>query len=409
MRRSRLIEKDPSGRAPERSRRARRRLSRHAAGLAAACAPVLLAGIAIAAPHSSGLSAPTITRHPAALTRQGSARFAYSYPAATKFQCKLDRGAFRACAKGGTTYAGPLGDGRHTFAVRAITSHGTSATRTTSWTVDRTAPTTALAYPASGATLSAGTWGQGCTSRAGLCGTAQDTNGVRSVLVSISSPSGRWWDGSSFKAGSETFLAAKLGAGSSKGSWSYAFALPSAGAYTVHIRATDLAGNATAPSRQTVGSFTIATSPPSSGGQAPPGGGSTGGSTVTETPPATTTVEGKAFTVSGGTSAALAPGLTRALSLTIANPNDVAISVTALTVTVATGSSKAGCDGPTNLLVTQSNLSASDPLNVPAHGQASLPSGSLEAPAVLMKNLPTNQDACKNASFTFDYSGSAHS
>jgi hypothetical protein len=26
-----------------------------------------------------------------------------------------------------------------------------------------------------------------------------------------------------------------------------------------------------------------------------------------------------------------------------------------------------------------------------------------------MKNLPTNQDACKGATFTFSYSGSAHS
>jgi hypothetical protein len=373
MRRSRPIEK---GTAPGSSRSVRRRVSRRAAGLAAASAPILLAGIAIAAPHSSSLSSPAITRHPAALTRQSSARFAYTYPAATKFQCKLDRGAFRACAKTGATYSGPLSDGKHTFAVRAI-----------------------LAYPASGATLSAGAWGQGCPSRAGLCGTAQDANGVRSVVVSISS-GGRWWDGTSFKASTETFLAAKL----AKGGWSYALAIPAAGSYTVHVRATDLAGNTTAPASQATGSFAVAAAPPAGSGQQPPAGGST----VTETPP-TTTVEGKAFTVSGGTSAPLAPGLTRALSLTISNPNDVAISVTALTVTIAAGSSKAGCDGPTNLLVTQSNLSASNALNVAAHGQASLPNGSVEAPAVLMKNLPTDQDACKNASFTFDYSGSAHS
>jgi hypothetical protein len=405
MWRSRLIEKDPAATAPGSSRSTHLRVSRRAAGLAVACAPVLLAGIAIAAPHSSSLSSPAITRHPAALTRQSSAHFAYTYPAATKFQCKLDRGAFRACPKSGATYAGPLSEGKHAFAVRAITAHGTSATKATSWTVDKTAPTTALAYPASGATLSTGAWGQGCPSRAGLCGTAQDANGVRSVVVSISSAGGRWWDGTSFKASAETFLAAKLTAGTPKSSWSYALALPPEGSYTVHVRATDLAGNSTAPASQITGSFSVATTPPVSGGQQPP----TGGSTVTETPPTTTTVEGKAFTVAGGTSAPLAPGLTRALSLTISNPNDVAISITALTVTVAPGSSKSGCDGPTNLLLTQSNLSASNALSVPAHGQASLPSGSLEAPAVLMKNLPTNQDACKNASFTFDYSGSAHS
>jgi hypothetical protein len=398
------MQTDPTGKTPG-SARSARRVSRRAAGLAAACAPVLLAGIAIAAPHSSSISSPAITRHPAALTRQSSAHFAYTYPAATKFQCKLDRGAFRACAKTGATYAGPLSDGKHVFAVRAITAHGTSAIRTTSWTVDKTAPTTALAYPASATTLSAGAWGQGCPSRAGLCGTAQDANGVRSVVVSISSPDGHWWDGTSFKAGTETFLAAKLTAGTPRSSWSYALGLPAAGSYTVHVRATDLAGNTTVPASQTVGSFTIAPIPPANSGQQPPAGG---GPAVNEVP-STVTVEGKAFTVSGGTSAALAPGLTRALSLTISNPNDVAISVTALTVTVAPGSSKAGCDGPANLLVTQSNLSASNALSVPALGQASLPSGSVQAPAVLMKDLPTNQDACKNASFTFDYSGSAHS
>jgi hypothetical protein len=397
------MQTDPTGKTPG-SARSARRVSRRAAGLAAACAPVLLAGIAIAAPHSSSLSSPAITRHPAALTRQSSAHFAYTYPTATKFQCKLDRGAFRACAKTGATYVGPLGDGKHAFAVRAITAHGTSAIKTTSWTVDKTAPTTALAHPASGTTPSAGAWGQGCPSRAGLCGTAQDANGVRSVVVSISSPGGRWWDGTSFKASAETFLAAKLTAGTPRSSWSYALALPAAGSYTVHVRATDLAGNITVPASQTTGSFTIAPTPPASSGQQPPAGGPT----VSEVP-STVTVEGKAFTVSGGTSAALAPGLTRTLSLTISNPNDVAISVTALNVTVAAGSSKAGCDGPANLLVTQSNLSASNALSVPAHGQASLPGGSVEAPAVLMKDLPTNQDACKNASFTFDYSGSAHS
>jgi hypothetical protein len=403
------MQTDPTGKTPG-SARSARRVSRRAAGLAAGCAPVLLAGIAIAAPHSSGISSPAITRHPAALTRQSSAHFAYTYPAATKFQCKLDRGAFRACAKTGATYPGPLSDGKHAFAVRAITAHGTSAIKTTSWTVDKTAPTTALAYPASATTLRAGAWGQGCPSRAGLCGTAQDANGVRSVVVSISSPDGHWWDGTSFRAGTETFLAAKLTAGTPRSSWSYALALPAAGSYTVHVRATDLAGNTTVPANQTTGSFTIAPTPPANSGQQPPAGGpavSEVPSTVTEVP--TTTVEGKAFTVSGGTSAALAPGLTRALSLTISNPNDVAISVTALTVTVAAGSSKAGCDGPANLLVTQSNLSASNALSVPALGQVSLPSGSVEAPAVLMKDLPTNQDACKNASFTFDYSGSAHS
>jgi hypothetical protein len=59
--------------------------------------------------------------------------------------------------------------------------------------------------------------------------------------------------------------------------------------------------------------------------------------------------------------------------------------------------------------VTQSNASAANPLLIPANGHVSLPSGAISAPQVLMRDLPTNQDACKNAAFTFNYSGSAHS
>src|SRR6185437_16197846 len=50
------------------------------------------------------------------------------------------------------------------------------------------------------------------------------------------------------------------------------------------------------------------------------------------------------------------------------NPNTKPITVTGLQVTVAPGSTKAGCDGPTNLQVTQSNASSSNIFTVPAKG-----------------------------------------
>jgi hypothetical protein len=59
--------------------------------------------------------------------------------------------------------------------------------------------------------------------------------------------------------------------------------------------------------------------------------------------------------------------------------------------------------------LTQSNVSTANPLAIPANGHVALPSGAVSAPQVLMKDLPVNQDACKGASFTFTYSGSAHS
>jgi hypothetical protein len=122
------------------------------------------------------------------------------------------------------------------------------------------------------------------------------------------------------------------------------------------------------------------------------------------------TVEtGKAFTISGSVSGPLAPGVSRALPLTISNPNHVQIFVTSLLASVQVGSTKAGCDGPTNLQVTQSNVSSKNVLVVPALGQVTLPSGTATAPQVLMKDLASNQDVCKGASFTFNYTGSAHS
>ena len=122
-----------------------------------------------------------------------------------------------------------------------------------------------------------------------------------------------------------------------------------------------------------------------------------------------TETAGKPFTVTGNASGPLAPGLARSLAITLTNPNSVAITVTALSASVAAGSSNAGCDGPTNLQLTQSNVSEANPVAIPANGNVTLPSSAVSAPQVLMKDLPVNQDACKGASFMFTYSGSAHS
>src|SRR5207253_6673015 len=46
------------------------------------------------------------------------------------------------------------------------------------------------------------------------------------------------------------------------------------------------------------------------------------------------TTTGKPFTISGNLSGLLAPGVTRALDLTLTNPNNKPVSITNLTVTV---------------------------------------------------------------------------
>ena len=107
------------------------------------------------------------------------------------------------------------------------------------------------------------------------------------------------------------------------------------------------------------------------------------------------TLEGRPFTVAGSAAGPLAPGLSRAIAVTVSNPNNVPILVTSLSVSVAAGSTKAGCDGPANLQLTQSNLSSTNVLAIPANGQLTLQSGSVSAPQVLMKDLPINQDACR--------------
>jgi len=122
-----------------------------------------------------------------------------------------------------------------------------------------------------------------------------------------------------------------------------------------------------------------------------------------------TTTTGMPFTLSGGYGGLLYPGKTADLALRVTNPNGQPIVVTSLTVTIQSGSSKVGCDGPRNLQITPSNVSATNPLSVPANGSVTLPAGTVSAPRVTMLNLATNQDACKGATFTFAYGGSAHS
>jgi hypothetical protein len=105
----------------------------------------------------------------------------------------------------------------------------------------------------------------------------------------------------------------------------------------------------------------------------------------------------------------LTPGVATAIQLTLTNPNDVPISVTALTVSVAADSTPPGCISASNVQLTQSNASSADPITVPARGSVTLTSAP-RAPQIVLLNLPgVNQDVCKNKSFALTYSGSAHS
>ena len=113
-----------------------------------------------------------------------------------------------------------------------------------------------------------------------------------------------------------------------------------------------------------------------------------------------------AFTISGSLPTVLSPGAGGPLPLTVSNPFDFDLRVTALAVTARHGSSRPGCDGTANLQVTQSNTAdGSVSIVVHPHRSVTLPTQGATAPQVTMLDLAINQDACKNAVFTFSYSG----
>jgi hypothetical protein len=83
----------------------------------------------------------TIDSSPANPTSSTSAAFTYhSTPAGASFECKLDAKAFATCEPSGKAYPGPLGEGSHTFQVRAHNANGTGTPASYIWTIDTTPP-----------------------------------------------------------------------------------------------------------------------------------------------------------------------------------------------------------------------------------------------------------------------------
>jgi CSLREA domain-containing protein len=91
------------------------------------------------------LTAPvtTIDAKPADPTNNTSATFEFSAGEDASFECKLDLGDYAACTS--PQRYGPLGDGEHTFQVRATDRAGNQgAAASYTWTVDTVAPETVL-------------------------------------------------------------------------------------------------------------------------------------------------------------------------------------------------------------------------------------------------------------------------
>jgi hypothetical protein len=417
----------------------------------------LAAGLAFA---SAPLPAPTITSHPSNPTAATSAGFAFTDSlAGAKFACSLDGSAYTPCSSP-EFYSG-LAAGTHTFAVEALPKGGgTSSPASYSWTVDLTPPTIAIQRPAAGASYNAAGWNAACPTGPAACGTATDPSGVSDVTVSIEqNSSGRYWTGSGYTSHQELYWSATV---SRSGSWFYRLPLPAPdGTYTLRVRATDGVGNRTPATSPATAAFTIDTIPPPAPTitYAPPNPSYStgaafafadtepgvtfscqldGGAWQSCRSPATFTLAagshtfrvragdaagnvsaatsytwviqvGTNFTISSSTVGPLYPGApAKTVVVTLSNPNSVPIYVTALSAAVVTGSLPAGCPSSWFQL-TQSNLSSTQPVQIPSGGSVTLPAQGVSAPALQMIDSHTNQDACENAGFTLSFSGSAHS
>lgn len=157
-------------------------------------------------------------------------------------------------------------EGSYTARAAGTDGAGNTGIMTTTFAIDRTAPTATVTFPAAGGTYANASWNAGCASR--ICGTAGDTGSqVTTVSVSIRQGSGNYWNGTSFGSASEVFLTA-----TGTTSWTLAFPatnFPANGSYTVRAVAMDLAFNSGETSRTITidrTAPTVATTFPASGG-----------------------------------------------------------------------------------------------------------------------------------------------
>jgi hypothetical protein len=388
---------------------------------------LVLAGwaVAVAGPK---VATPTITSGPSGATSATSATFAFVAGArGDTLECALDGAAFAACTSP-KSYGG-LRDGAHTFRVRERTRAGQvgdAASR--SWTVDTVAPPAPqlVQKPADPSSSDSATFAfaDGEPNVTYLC----QLDGAASVACANPVTYKRLADGTHSLSVKARDAAGNVGAATAyrwridtaappKPTLTQTPTNPSASA-SATFAFTDREAGVGFECALDGGAYAACTSPKSYSGlsdgsrtfavRARDAAGNRSAATTYAWTVQTATT-GQPFTISGGYGGLLYPGKTAALALSVSNPNGQPILVTSLVVTIQPGSSKAGCDGPRNLQIAPSNVSAANPLSVPANGSVTLPAGAVSAPSVTMLNLSTNQDACKGATFTFSYSGSSHS
>jgi hypothetical protein len=300
---------------------------------------------AIVAPRfltSTGHLRPVMTTAPVRPWISRNATFAWLLRRGTRGECRLDTARWRRCGNP-KTYLG-LALGRHVFRVRARAANGRrSSVNRFTWTISETPPPPPP------------------TIESGPDGSTTSTDATFQFAVADGAAAECRLDGGAWLPCSSPVVYVGLAVGT----------------HVFCVRAVAADG--------TVGPATCRTWTITSGATEEPTG---------------------AFTISGSLPGLLYPGGGGQLPLTVSNPYDFPLRVTGLTVTILAGSSRPGCDGPANLQVTQSNTAGgSVSIVVPAFGSVTLPAQGATAPVVIMRDLPTNQDACKSATFALSYSG----
>jgi len=93
------------------------------------------------------------------------------------------------------------------------------------------------------------------------------------------------------------------------------------------------------------------------------------------------------------------------LPLRLSNPNPAPILVTGLRVAVT--ADPPGCPSASNLELIPSSASPKAPVKIPAGGSVRLPEVGATPPALALRDLPINQDACQGVQFPLAFSGEA--
>jgi hypothetical protein len=397
----------------------RRTAIRAALGAAVLAALLALAAIALAAPAPSP---PTITSAPPHPSTSQSAMFTFTGEATATFQCKLDAGAYTACLSP-KSYAG-LSFAAHTFRVRAVKGGKTSADAVYTWTIssDTTAPLapTITSGPPALTNVTNATFGFTHT-EPGVSFLCRVDSVAYAACTSPKSYSG-----------------------------------VAQGAHTFQVKARDAVGNESVPASR---AWVVDTTPPpvplitSKPPDPAPTAISTFEFTDTESPvtfqcsiengpfqectsPFTFTVivdtsnngqhqfavravdaagnvSGAAsykwkvepdvgFTITGDI-AGLAPGLWLRIPVRITNPHNFTIYVESLTVSVSSAPGTCPAGG---FELLPSTASSASPVAVPANSSSFLVPGA-QQPQIRLRNLASNQDACKGQSVSLSYAGTA--